>query len=138
MSQPTTFTLDVNEDNDDGTTAAVTYTFTRSNTFENRVEYIESQSSLSMRDKIGLYRTMQKQNGNFRGVARTAVKITKDYEVPGVDAETTIVSPGVIDIGFNFPVGLTAAQTLALRMRACAMIMEDTIMVPLTDQLIVH
>lgn len=135
--QPNTITLAVNADNDDGTTPAVSHVYSRYDEYQNRSEYIDADHTLGSRDKLGLYRTFPKPTGNFKGVAKSAVKFTKDYSVEGQDSTTSIVAPGIIDIGFSFPVGLTAAETLELRMRAVAMLMDDTIMVPLTDQLAV-
>lgn len=132
--QPNSITLSVDTDNDGGTTAAVDAIFTRFEEFQNRAEYIHEDHTLALRDKLGLYRTPPKQSGNFKGTAKTAVKFTRDYSVAGVDATTTMIAPGIIDIGFSLPIGMTPAQTLELRMRAVAMLLDDTVMVPLTNQ----
>lgn len=135
--QPNLITLNVDTDNDGGTTAAVTKTYSRFEEYLNRSEYIMEGHSLALRDKMGLYRTMPKQAGNFRGMAKTSVKFTKDLSVPGVDATTSIVAPEIIDIGFSFPVGTTPAQSLELRMTAVAMLLNDDVMVMLNDTLMV-
>jgi len=133
--QPNTITLAVNHDNDDGTTAAVSHVLTRYDEYQNRTEYIDEDHTLSLRNKVGLYRTFPKTSGNFKGVAKSAIKFTQDYSVDGVDSTTSIVAPGIIDIGFSFPVGMTPAQTLELRMRAVALLSDEATMAPLTDQL---
>lgn len=130
-------TLSVNTDNDDGTTAAVDKVFSRYDEYQNRSEYISENHSVASRDKLGLYRTFPKANGNFRGTAKSAVKFTKDFSVEGVDATTTLTVPAIAEVGFSFPVGLTAAQTLEFRMGLVALLQDDTVMVPLTDQLMV-
>lgn len=135
--QPDTMTFAVNTDNDDGTTPAVDIVYTRYDEYQNRSIYIASDHTLASRNMLTLYRTPPKQSGNFRGVAKSAVKVTQDFTVPGVDTTTENVSPGLVDIGFSFPIGLTPAQTLELRMRAAAIILDDDVMVPLTDQLLV-
>jgi hypothetical protein len=135
--QPNSITLSVNTDNDDGTTAEVDSVFTRFEEFQNRSEYIHSNHTLSVRNKLGFYRTTPKKNGNFVGVAKSAFKVTKDHEVDGVDATTSNVAPAIVDVGFSFPLGMTPAQTLEMRMTAAAMILDDSVMVPLTDQLMV-
>lgn len=135
--QPEIISLDVNVDNDDGTTAEVTINFTRFDKVNNRSDYIADNHTLAARNTLNLYRTTPTKSGNFLGTARTAVKFTQDFPVSGVDATTTLVVPGIVDVGFSFPVGLTPAQTLELRMRAVALLLKDTVMVPLTDQQLV-
>jgi len=135
--QDNTITLDVNTDNDDGTTATVEAVFTRFEEYLNRSVYIHSNHTLGLRETLNLYRTLPKPSGNFRGTAKSAVKFTKDYSVPGNDAATTIVAPSLGEASFSFPVGMTPAQTLEQRMRLCALILLDSVMVPLTDQLMV-
>jgi hypothetical protein len=135
--QPNTITLDVNHDNDDGTTAEVSHVLTRYDEYQNRTEYIDEDHTLALRNKVGFYRTFPKVSGNYKGTAKSAVKFTQDVAVEGVDSTTTVTAPGIIDIGFSFPIGMTPAQTLELRMRAVAMLLDDAIMAPLCDQLIV-
>jgi hypothetical protein len=133
--QPNTITLSVNEDNDDGTTALVDSHFTLFEEFQNRSEYIHTNHTMVMRDKLGFYRTQPKINGNFRGMAKSAVKFTKDHMVPGVDTTTEIIAPSIIEIRISNPVGMTPAETLAMVMRAAAFLPLSTIVAPLVDQL---
>lgn len=135
--QPNIITLAVDDDNDGGTTAANEIILSRFEEYQNRSVYIAGDHTLASRNMLGLYRTMPKQSGNFRGVAKSAIKFTQDYQVAGVDATTTNIAPGLIDIGFSLPVGMTPTQTLALRMRAVALLLRDDICQPLTDQLMV-
>lgn len=135
--QSNTITLSVDTDNDGGTTAAVDQVFHRYDEYQNRSEYISDGHTVASRNKLGLYRTFPKANGNFKGTAKSAVKFTQDFQVNGVDATTSITVPAIVDVGFSFPVGLTAAQTLELRMRLVALLLDDSVMVPLTDQLMV-
>jgi hypothetical protein len=130
-------TLEVNDDNDDGTTALVENIFQRFEEYLNRSEYIHTNHTIALRDKLGFYRTPPKTNGNFRGTAKSAAKFTKDFEVAGVDSSTTLTVPAIIEISQSLPVGLTPAQTLELRMRMVALILMDAIMAPLSDQLMV-
>lgn len=136
--QPNTITLDVNHDNDDGSTALVTSVYSRYDEYQNRSEYIAEDHTLALRNKLGLYRTFPKPSGNFKGVAKSAVKFTQDYVVEGADSTTTVTAPGIVEVSFSLPVGLTPAQTLELRMRAAALIVDGAaIMAPLVDQLAV-
>lgn len=132
-----TITLAVDEDNDGGTTPAIEHIYSRFDEYQNRSEYIHANHTVATRDKLGFYRTFPKTNGNFRGTQKCAVKLTKDYSVDGVDTETTLVRPAIGEIGFSFPVGLTPAQTLEFRMRLVAVILDDSVMGPLTDQLMI-
>jgi len=132
-----TISIDVNHDNDDGTTGLQTIEFSRFEEFQNRSVYIASNHTLASRNLLTFFRTQPKQSGNFRGVAKSAVKLTEDFLVDGVDATTANVSPGIIEIGFSFPVGMTDAQILDLRMRAAALLLMDDFLTPLTTQLMV-
>lgn len=135
--QGNTITLMVNDDHDDGTTPLVENVYTRFDEYQNRTVYIHEDHTVALRNILGLYRSFPKANGNFRGTAKSAVKMTQDFAVDGVDSETSIIVPGIINVEFSFPLGLTAAQTLEMRMRMVTLMNLDTVMVPLTDQLMV-
>jgi hypothetical protein len=130
-------TLTVDEANDGSTTADVDLVYTRYDEYQNRSLYTGENHSLTAKDTIGFYRTFPKTSGNFRGMAKSAVKLTADQSVAGVDQTSTVVAPAIIDLKFAFPVGMSAADTKKLRMRAVAMLLDDTVMVPLHDQLMV-
>lgn len=132
-----TITLAVDDNNDGGTTPTIEHIYSRFDEYQNRSEYIHANHTVATRDKLGFYRTFPKTNGNFRGTQKCAVKLTKDYSVDGVDAETTLVRPAIGEIGFSFPVGLTPTQTLEFRMRLVAVLLDDSVMGPLTDQLMI-
>lgn len=135
--QDNTIAIDVNTDNDDGTTAAVSAVYARFEEYLNRSVYIHQNHTLAMRDQLSLYRTLPKTSGNFRGTAKSAVKFTKDFLVAGTDTETMLVAPAILEANFSLPIGLTPAQTLEMRMRLAAMILFDTVMVSLNDQCMV-
>lgn len=132
--QPNTITLSVDDDNDGGTTAAVDILYTRFDEYQNRSEYISEHHLINLRDKVGLYRTFPKVSGNFKGMAKSAIKFTHDILVPGVDSSTGVTAPAIIDVNFSFPVGITASKALELRMRAVAFLSDDSVMIPLIDQ----
>lgn len=135
--QPNSIVLDVNTDGDDGTTATVPITFTRFDEYQNRSEYIAEDHTLASRNKLGMYRTFPKPNGNFRGMAKSAIKLTKDHAVPGIDATTTVVAPSIVDIGFSFPVGVTD-ESVVLELETAAALLHDTaVMYALTRTLMI-
>lgn len=132
--QPEVLTLEVDETNDGVTTPNVDKVYSRFDKFENRSLYIEGSHTPGMRDTLALYRSVPKSNGNFRGTTKTSFKITIDVEVPGVDSTTTLVVPQIFEVSASNPVGVTAAQTKALRQRGLALIDRDDVMGPLNDQ----
>lgn len=125
LSDP--ITLAVDEDNNTGT-AAVNHVYSRYDQFQNRSEYIHSSHTSAAKDKMTVYRTLPKVSGNFRGVAKSAIKFTKDVSVAGVDSTTTLVAQELLEINCSFPVGTTVAQQKVLRYRAAAALMNDTLM----------
>lgn len=135
--QSNLITLAVDVDNDGGTTPAVDNVFTRFDEYQNRSLYIHANHSVAVRDTLGFYRTFPNANGNFRGTAKCAVKFTKDYSIAGVDAETSLIRPAIGEIGFSMPVGLTPEQTLEFRMRLVAILLNNTVMAPLINQLMI-
>jgi len=135
--QPNQIDLEVDVDNTGSGAILTPKVFLRFRPHANRSEYVAETHSLSLRDTLGLYRTQPKQNKDFRGVAKSAIKITQDFRVEGVDTTTVNIAPGIVDVGFSFPIGMTPAQTREMRMRVVALLLSDTVMVPLTDQLLV-
>lgn len=133
--QNNVITLSVNHDGDDGTTAKVSRPYNRYDEYQNRSIYIGDSHTLAMRDQMGLYRTQPKVAGNFRGTAKSAVKFTRDFEVPGSDASTVLVVPGIVEVSFSTPVGVTPAQSLELRRTAVALLEDETVIAGLVDQL---
>lgn len=132
--QPNEITLAVDVLNN-GTTENQTYA--RFEEFLNRSIYIGSDHSLCLRNTLGLYRTLPKQSGNFKGVAKSSFKFSQDVVVDGVDGVSSITSPLILEVSFSVPVGATAADVLELRQRALALIDADTVMTPLNLTLMV-
>lgn len=135
--QPNEIVLTVDEDNDGVTTADVNLTYTRFEENLNRSSYITANHSLDTRDTLGLYRTIPKSNGNFKGTAKSSLKFTRDIQVLGKDGVSLITAPQLIEVSSSNPIGATPAQTLEMRQRAIAILDRDDIMAPLMDQLLV-
>lgn len=133
--QPNEITLPVDEENDG--VGLVNHVFTRFEEHLNRAVYIGPNHSLSARNTLTAYRTLPKISGNFKGVAKSAAKFSADITVPGVDSETTITAPIIVELSFSIPVGATPAQTKLHRQKALALLDLDAVMAPLNDQLMV-
>lgn len=118
-----------------GTT--VNETFTRFEEFQNRAVYIGEGHLPDARNTIGIYRTFPTKTGNFKGVCKTAVKSTLDVEVAGVDSNTTITAPIIMDLSFSVPVGVTTAELVKARQRLIALLDDDSFMNALNVQLMV-
>lgn len=112
-------------------------TYTRYQEFPDRSTYIGTAHVPEDRDVIAMYRTFPTRSGNFKGVSKSAVKLTKDVEVAGVDSSTTLTAPIIIDVSFSIPVGATAAEVLHARQRAVALLDTDSVMDKLNTQLMV-
>lgn len=111
--------------------------FERHEEFQNRSTYIGALHSLQSRNTVNLYRTFPTKSGNFRGVAKSALKFTKDFVVPGVDSGVALTSPMIVEISFSIPVGVAAADIKAARQRAIAFLDSDTLMDALNVQLMI-
>jgi hypothetical protein len=132
--QPNDITLDVDYSNDGNTTAE---TYDRYEEYQNRSTYIGANHAPEARDQIQMYRSFPTKSGNFKGVSKSSVKLTRDVSVTGVDGVATLTSPIITEISFSIPVGTPAADVLKARQRALAMIDSDDIMDPLNIQLMV-
>lgn len=132
--QPNTVTLDVDVLNN-GTTEEQVYT--RYEEAQNRTAYIGTTHVPDARDILTIYRTFPTRSGNFKGVAKSSVKFTKDVEVAGADSSTTLTSPIILDLSFSVPVGATAADVKVARQRLLALLDDDTFMDGLNIQLMV-
>lgn len=132
--QPDTLTLSVDAANT-GTPADETYT--RHQESDNRSIYIGAAHNSAARDQIALYRTFPTRSGNFKGVDKSAIKITQDIEVDGVDSSTTLTAPAICELSFSFPVGITDATAEHIRQRMVAMLDDSTFMTELCKQLLV-
>jgi len=127
-------TLQVDPANND---TIVPEVFTRYVESENRSEYIGVNHLPEARNKFALYRTFPTRSGNFKGVAKSAVKFTEDKVVPGVDAASSLTAPAILEISFSVPVGVSIADIVALRQRAIAALDDDTVMNALNTQLLI-
>jgi hypothetical protein len=113
--QPNTLTVGVDYLNDANVTNE---TYDRYSEFENRSIYVGANHSADSRDTITLYRTFPTKNGNFNGVQKSAIKLSKDHEVTGADGVATLTAPAIVEISTSFPVGMTEAEMLVCLMRA--------------------
>jgi hypothetical protein len=129
--QPNEITLGVDEAND---TVIVNHVFTRNEEYLNRSVYQSDVSSLVAKDTMTFYRTFPKSNGNFRGVAKSAVKFSKDHVVDGVDGVSQLTSPVIVEVSFSIPVGVSDADVLLMRQRCVALLDDDTVMDALNVQ----
>jgi len=130
--QDNTVTLAVDMANT-GTTTDETYR--RFDEQNNRTTYVGPAHSLVLRDQMTLYRTLPKANGNFKGMAKSAIKFTQDISIPGVDAETTITVPHIVEVSFSLPVGTSAEVAMIGRQKLIALLDDDTVMVKLEEGL---
>lgn len=130
--QPNVITLAVDEENDG--VGLINHVYSRFEEFQNRASYISAEHSLDSRDTLAFYRTMPKSSGNFRGVAKTALKFSMDKTVLGVDGVSNITAPLIGEVSFSLPVGASAADALILRQRLVALLDRDDVMVPLMEQ----
>lgn len=128
-------TLSVDEQNDG--VGPVDHVFSRFEEYQNRSVYIGANHTMSAKDTLSLYRTFPKSSGNFKGVAKTSFKFSKDLVVDGVDGVSQLTAPIIVDVSFSIPVGATSEQILIARQRALSLLDLDTIMTPLNEQLMV-
>lgn len=127
--QPNEITLPVDEENNSSPTNHV---FSRYDTQTNRSIYVGPDHTMTTRNLLALYRSIPKPNGNFRGVAKTAAKFTRDVTVLGIDG-TPIVAPVIIEVSFAIPVGTPSAEILVERQKAVALLDLDSVMVSLNE-----
>lgn len=116
---------------------AVNLTMTRYEESVNKSVYISPTHVPELRDTLGLYRTQPTKSGNFKGVAKSALKLTKDVLVAGVDSTTTLTAPMIIDVSFSIPVGAVEADVEELRQRVIAALDNSVLMRGLNTQLMV-
>lgn len=123
--QPDIITLAVDTLNSGSTT---NYDFTRFEETLNRTIYAGEDHTIDSRDQLAIYRTAPKRTGNFKGVAKTSTKFTRDITILGVDGLANLTAPIIIEVSFSIPVGCTTAQMVGMRQRAIALLDSDTIM----------
>lgn len=132
--QPNTLTLNVDYLNNAITTAEG---YDRYEEYQNRSVYVGSTHSPDSRDTVSLYRSFPTKNGNFKGVQKSSIKLSKDHTVNGVDGVATLTSPVIIEVNFSVPVGVSPADVLKCRQRIIALLDDDTICDALNNQLMV-
>jgi hypothetical protein len=132
--QPNEITISVDVANDAN---LVNEVYSRFEEYLNRTIYIGDNHALASRNELALYRTFPKQSGNFKGVAKSAFKFTHDVVVPGVDGNTSLTSPIIMEVSFSIPVGAADADVLHARQRLVGLADLDTIMAPLNQKLMV-
>lgn len=132
--QAETLQLAVDELNDGNTS---NHDYSRFEEYQNRSVYIGANHSLDSQDKLTLYRTFPKSNGNYKGVAKSSFKFSKDHLVNGVDGLAQLTSPLIVEVSFSVPVGISVADQMIARQRAVALLDNDTVMSALMDQLMV-
>lgn len=107
--------------------------YLRYSEFTDRSLYNGPSHTLTNRETLGFYRTQPKPNNVDYGVAKSAVKLTKDVEVSN-RAGAVIKKPLIGDVLFSVPVGATAAQTLSFRQELIAVI-DHALAANLVDKL---
>jgi hypothetical protein len=127
-----TITLAVDELNTDSTTD---HEYSRYDEYQNRSVYNGPDNTLSSREILGFYRTTPSKSGNFKGVAKSSIKFTKDIEVEGVDSTTSVTAPMIVTISFSMPIGATSAEVVEERQKAIALLDDDTLMDRLNNDL---
>jgi len=134
MAQPATITLAVDVLNN-GSTVNKAYS-SLSGVQGNKSQYIGPDHSMVAPHTLTFYRTFPKPSGNFRGVTKTAVKVSISKEVEGVDG-STLSAPNIGEVSFSLPVGATEADELILRQTLIAALDRDDVMVPLNHQAVI-
>lgn len=132
--QPNELNLYVDELNDGNT---VLQPYMRYEEQQNRTTYIGATHTPDARDTITLYRSFPTKSGNFKGAAKSSVKLTEDATVSGVDGSTSLTSPIIAEVSFSLPVGVNPAAVKEVRQRLIAILDDDSFMESLSIQLMV-
>ena len=126
-----TITLSVDTTNDD---TPENQAFNRYDEYQNRSVYTGPSHALDSRDTMTMYRTQPKPSGNFRGVAKSTIKFSRDVNVAGQDG-VDVAAVEIGEVSFSLPVGTTSADAMVLRQRMIAALDSDTLMVKLSENL---
>jgi hypothetical protein len=111
--------------------------FGRQDEFQNRSVYTGPDHTLAERELMTFYRTAPKPSGNFKGVAKSAIKFSTDVSVEGKDSTTNVAANEIGEVSFSIPVGTTAAQAMLLRQRLIAILDDDSIMTKCMEGLVI-
>lgn len=120
----------------DGTTYA-DETFERFETRLNSSVYHGANHVMDARNLMALFRTMPKENGNFKGFARSSYKVTQDVVVVGKDGLAQLTVPAIVKTEYVLPVGITEADRLAITRRSAAIGGNRAVIDPLTSGLVI-
>jgi hypothetical protein len=126
MSQPDEITLAVDEEN--GGVTTTDWEYTNDERYLNRSVYTGPGHTMAAPHTLSFYRTRPKPSGNFLGVEKTAIKISKAESVDGADSVAVYTAPNIGEVSFSLPVGSTTAARKALRMALAAVLMDDDVM----------
>lgn len=113
----------------------VNQAYTRHEENTNRSTYVGPAHALDSRNVMQFYRTAPRQNGEFRGTAKSSVKFTEDFAVNNASGTGTITSPLIAEVSFSVPVGVATADILEMRQRLIALLDDDSIMGDLNELL---
>lgn len=131
MAQPQVITLSVDATDTD-TFANEDYgQFTQ---YENRTIYVGANHSAESKDEMVLYRTLPKPAGNFKGTAKSAVKITRTTSATGVDGLAALSPTAIVESSFSFPVGMPSAERVAMLQAMGAALLDRTFIDTLTNK----
>lgn len=130
--QPVTLPLSVDVENNG---VPVEQVLTRYEEDMNRTVYIGPGHLPDSRNMMTIYRTFPVRNGNFKGTSKSSIKFTEDRTVPGVDSNTLLSAPMIIEVNFSIPIGVNAERLKEARQRVIAALDLDTFMDALNLQL---
>lgn len=121
--QANTLTFQVDATNT-GTPAALA--LDRYEEASNRSVYVTAVHTPGSREMIALTRALPTKSGNFRGVSKGSLKFTQDVSVTGVDSNTTILAPIIVEVSFSLPVGCDADDVKRARQIIIGALDDDT------------
>lgn len=121
--QPDQLNLSVDPANDSNPVVEV---YDRYEELTNRTTYVGAAHLPDKRDTVALYRSQPTKTGNFKGVGKTAVKLTNDVEVSGVDSSTTLTAPIILELSASVPVGTTEAELIHALQRMVALLDDNS------------
>lgn len=84
--------------------------YTRDDVTPGKAVYEGPDKTVILGDSIILTRTKAVRSGNFFGVHKNRIKLSKDFNVPTAVVGTEVVQPFIMDLYVNKPVGVTDAQ----------------------------
>lgn len=73
----------------------------------NQVPYVGPANSLSVKDRLDLYRTLPKSTSTFSGVGRSRIKLVRTLPLTGAKTPS---SDAIFDVNVSVPVGASDAD----------------------------